>query len=198
MNQSLPLLILDLDETLICGAEREGARPCDFRVGPFHVYKRPHLDEFLSGAGKHYRLAIWSSASSDYVAGVAQRILPPGLEWAFVWSRERCTAKRNPETFETEYIKDLRKAKRAGYDLERILVVDDTRHKVARNYGNAIYLAPFEGDPTDAELPLLLKYLENLVGCQNFRAVEKRGWRSRGATPDAGRQPHPFPTAERP
>jgi TFIIF-interacting CTD phosphatase-like protein len=181
MNKSLPLLILDLDETLIYGAEREGARPCDFCVGPFFVYKRPYLDEFMSGVGKHYRLAIWSSASSDYVVEIAHHILPPGVEWAFVWSRERCTAKRNLESFETEWVKDLKKAKRAGYDLARILVVDDTRHKVARNYGNAIYIAPFEGDPADAELPMLLKYLESLVGCQNFRAVEKRGWRSKVA-----------------
>jgi RNA polymerase II subunit A small phosphatase-like protein len=181
MNESLPLLILDLDETLIYGAEREGARPCAFRVGPFHVYKRPYLDEFLSSVGTHYRLAIWSSATEGYVAEITQHILPAGLEWAFVWSRDRCTAKRNLETFGTEYIKDLKKVKRAGFDLARILVVDDTRHKVARNYGNAVYIAPFEGDPADEELPLLLKYLESLVGCQNFRAVEKRGWRSKVA-----------------
>ena len=179
MNESLPLLILDLDETLIYGAEREGPRPCDFGVGPFHVYKRPYLDEFLSGVGQHYGLAIWSSASSDYVSAIAQRILPAGLEWAFVWSRDRCTVKRNLETFETEYVKDLKKVKRAGYDLTRILVVDDTHRKTARNYGNAIYVAPFEGDPADAELLLLLKYLDSLMGFENFRAIEKRGWHSR-------------------
>lgn len=95
MNQSSPLLILDLDETLIYGAERERLRPCDFRVGPFHVYKRPHLDEFLRRVGQHYRLAIWSSGSSDYVSRIAQHILPPSLEWAFVWSRDRCTATDN-------------------------------------------------------------------------------------------------------
>jgi carboxy-terminal domain RNA polymerase II polypeptide A small phosphatase len=76
----------------------------------------------------------------------------------------------------------LKKVKRMGYDLARVLVVDDTRHKVARNYGKAIYIAPFEGDPADEELPLLLKYLESLAGCHNFRAIEKRRWRSRIAT----------------
>jgi RNA polymerase II subunit A small phosphatase-like protein len=178
MNEPLPLLILDLDETLIYGAEREGPRPCDFRVGPFFVYTRPHLGDFLSGAGKHYRLAMWSSASSDYVAAIARQLLQPGLEWAFLWSRDRCTVTCNPDTFEIEYVKDLKKVKRAGYDLARILVVDDTQHKVARNYGNAIYVVPFEGDPRDQELPLLLKYLERVAGCQDFRVIEKRGWRS--------------------
>jgi len=28
-------------------------------------------------------------------------------------------------------------------------------------------------------LPLLLKYLESVADCENFRAVEKRGWRSK-------------------
>ena len=177
MKESVPLLILDLDETLIYGQNREGPRLCDFPVGPFYVYKRPHLDEFLRGAGKRYRLAIWSSASSGYVAAIARTIVPFGLEWAFVWSRDRCTAKLNAETFETEYIKNLKKVKRAGFDLARILVVDDTRHTAGRNYGNAIYVAPFEGDPGDEELPLLLKYLESLVGFENFRVIEKRGWR---------------------
>lgn len=96
-------------------------------------------------------------------------------------SRERCTVKRNLETFETEFVKDLKKVKRAGYDLARVLVVDDTRHKVARNYGNAIYIAPFEGDPDDEKLPLLKKYLEGLLAFENFRAVEKRGWRGKVA-----------------
>jgi RNA polymerase II subunit A small phosphatase-like protein len=168
-----------LDETLIYGAEREGMRPCDLRVGPFVVYKRPHLDGFLQEVGRFFRLAIWSSASWGYVTAIADHILPIGLQWDFVWARERCITRRNLETFETEYIKDLKKVKRAGYDLARVLIVDDTWHKVARNYGNAIYVAPFGGDSADAELPLLRKYLESLVGCQNFRAIEKRGWRSR-------------------
>ncbi|MEM7315243.1 MAG: NIF family HAD-type phosphatase, partial [Planctomycetota bacterium] len=41
-----PLLILDLDETLIHGSEVRLHRVEDFVVGPFHVYKRPHLGKF--------------------------------------------------------------------------------------------------------------------------------------------------------
>jgi TFIIF-interacting CTD phosphatase-like protein len=179
MNKFVPLLVLDLDETLIYGAEREGTRPCDFRVGRFHVFKRPHLDDFLCGAGELFRLAVWSSASADYVDAIARTIIPPGLEWAFVWSRDRCVIRRNPETFETEYVKDLKKVKRQGYDLARILVVDDTGHKVARNFGNAIYITSFDGDPDDKELPILLQYIGSIAGAENFRVIEKRGWRAR-------------------
>jgi RNA polymerase II subunit A small phosphatase-like protein len=85
----------------------------------------------------------------------------------------------HPETFETIPIKDLRKAVRRGYPLERILIVDDTREKVCRNYGNAIYVTEFVGSNTDEELPQLAKYLVHLRFEPNFRRIEKRGWRNK-------------------
>jgi RNA polymerase II subunit A small phosphatase-like protein len=54
-----PLLILDLDETLIFGSEDELDRSCDFRVGPFFIYQRPSLHEFLTAVKQHHDLAIY-------------------------------------------------------------------------------------------------------------------------------------------
>lgn len=179
-NPQRVLLILDLDECLIYGSEVVLHRNADFRVGPFHVYRRPGLAEFLSGVAELFELAVWSSATSDYVGEIAEEICPAGYEWKFVWSRDRCTPRMHGETMETVYIKDLKKIKRLGYSLERILFIDDTRAKVARNYGNAIYVAPFEGDDQDNELERLLSYLNSIKHEPNFRSVEKRGWRSRG------------------
>jgi TFIIF-interacting CTD phosphatase-like protein len=187
MNEHRPLLILDLDETLIYGSEREGLCKCDFRVDQFYVHKRPHLHEFLCGVADRYILAVWSSASSAYVELISRQIIPPGIQWAFVWNRERCTVSRNPETLEVEYAKDLKKVKRKGYDLARVLIVDDTHHKVARHYGNAIYIQPFEGDPSDEELPLLQAYLIGIADSNNFRQIEKRGWRNRTSISNAKR-----------
>ncbi|XZE18287.1 NIF family HAD-type phosphatase [Pirellulaceae bacterium SH449] len=137
-HTSKPLLILDLDETLIFGSERPLQRDADFRVGPFYLYKRPFLDQFLASASKLYDVAIWSSASEDYVDGIGRYLLPIVGEWKFVWSRGRCIQRLNPEIFETDFIKDLRKVRRIGFDLDRTLIVDDTSRKVCRNYGNAI------------------------------------------------------------
>ena len=50
---------------------------------------------------------------------------------------------------------------------------------MARNYGNAVYVQPFEGEEEDEELPRLLQYLQSLADETDFRKVEKRGWRSR-------------------
>lgn len=178
-SKSRPLLILDLDECLIFGTESELNRPADFRVGPFYIYRRPHLGEFLLGCAEWYELAIWSSATCDYASEIARQICPNGVEWSFVWSRERCTQRMNPETHETVYLKDLKKVSRLGYPLERILIVDDTPDKLARHYGNAVYVSLFEGSEEDTELRLLLSYLESVRQVANYRTIEKRGWRSR-------------------
>ncbi|WP_146565157.1 HAD family hydrolase [Posidoniimonas corsicana] len=172
------LLILGLDECLIYGSKVLLHRDVDFRVGPFHVYRRPGLAEFLTGAAEVFELAVWSSATSDYIGEIAEETCPAGYEWKFVWSRDRCTPRRHGETMETVYVKDLKRVKRLGYSLERILFIDDTPDKMARSFGNAVYVQPFEGDEEDEELPRLLAYLHSLANEADFRKLEKRGWRS--------------------
>lgn len=44
----MKLLVLDLDETLIFGTERELERPCDFIVGSYFVYLRPGLESLVN------------------------------------------------------------------------------------------------------------------------------------------------------
>ncbi len=176
---SKPLLILDLDETLLYGSERQLHRSADFRVGPFYLYKRPCLDQFLKSVASVYDVAIWSSASEDYVSGIAQHLKSIVGSWKFVWSRARCVQRLNPETLEYDYIKDLRKVQRLGFDLNRTLIVDDTPRKVCRNYGNAIYVSPFDGSDVDDELLALERFVLSLHSASNFRTLEKRGWRSR-------------------
>ena len=123
------------------------------------------------------RVAIWSSATIDYVSGIAAAIRPQNVEFEFVWGRERCIQRMDHERFETVFIKDLRKVKRLGFDMRRILFVDDTPSKMQRNYGNAIYVSPFEGEPDD-ELEKLTRYLGSIRTADNYRRMEKRGWRT--------------------
>lgn len=169
------LLILDLDETLIYATEEPLGRGHDFVVGPYSVYRRPHLGEFLDSCSACFRLAIWSTASDDYVRAVVGRIMPPGVEPAFAWGRSRCVRSYDHESFEEEFLKDLKKVKRAGYRLGRVLIADDTPRKVRRHYGNAVYVPPFLGDSEDETLPRLASYLISLRDVANVRSVEKRG-----------------------
>lgn len=178
-----PLLILDLDECLIHAHESPLDRPGDFRVGPFHVYERPQVRPFLHAASAWFRLAIWSSATIDYVEAIVDQISPPDVQLEFVWGRDRCTPRFDPELAEHGYLKDLKKVKRLGFNLKRTLFVDDTPAKLTRHYGNAIYVKPFEGAADDDELSCLTRYLESIRFTENFRSLEKRGWRYRLQTP---------------
>lgn len=183
-----PLLILDLDETLIHASETLLDFEADFRLPPYYyVYQRPYLSDFLNFCNKHFELAIWSSASEDYVNAIVQKILPPNIFLQFVWSRKRCTPKfllyrdslgrynlDYPSSY--QYLKQLKKVRRLGYDLKKVLIVDDTPTKVMNYYGNAIYIKEFRGEQDDLELLKLSHYLLKLRDVENVRSIEKRGW----------------------
>ena len=146
------LLILDLDETLVYATEDKLDREPDCTVGPYHVYGRPHLEAFLRACHQHFRLAVWSSSTADYAEAVVRTTFPPGIEPIFLWHRRHCVQRFDFERHETYFVKDLKKLKRQGFSLDRVLIVEDTPQKVQRNYGNAIYVTPFFGDPGDDEL----------------------------------------------
>ncbi len=182
------LLILDLDETLLHASDRPLARPADFRLSGYHAYKRPHLEPFLTECATRFQLAIWSAGHDSYVAEAVTHILPPGIDLAFVWGRSRCTFSVDSRKVQEDgfldpashynFAKKLRKVRRLGFHLERMLIVDDTPAKCIHNYGNAIYVKEYLGEEDDAELPRLSAYLATLAEVPNVRTVEKRGWRS--------------------
>ena len=189
-NDEKILLILDVDETLIHATEKELNQKVDFRIFDYNIYKRPFLDEFLKEVKSDFLIAIWSSASDDYVEEITKRIIPKDIKLEFVWGRSRCTYRRNLRIDEYgyydddvrnhyHYIKPLKKVKRKGFNLNRILIVDDTPHKSKDNFGNAIYPKEFTGDAEDKELKLLAKYLKTLKDKENVRRIEKRNWKNR-------------------
>jgi RNA polymerase II subunit A small phosphatase-like protein len=180
------LLILDLDETLIHASKSTLDREADFVIFHYYIYKRPFLDEFLTSIEAYFRIAFWSSASDDYVEQVVDAIYPEPNKKEFVWGRKRCTPRAiiidddhrysYDEYGHYNYIKRLKKVKDAGYPLERVLVVDDTPHKINNSFGNAIYMKEFNGELDDRELKKLLHYLITLKDMANVRLIEKRGW----------------------
>lgn len=173
----MTLLVLDLDETLVHATEGSLDRDPDFEVGPYAVYRRPGLDSFLSKASSHFDLAVWTSSTRLYAASVVAAIFSPDIDLKFVWSRERCTMRFDPEQHDYEWAKNLDKVKRRGYALEQVLMVDDTPAKLARHYGNLVRVRPFFGDLADRELFHLGEYLPTLAEVSNVRRIEKRFWR---------------------
>ena len=173
------LVILDLDETLIHSSdvEIESKKP-DFVFLNYLVYKRPFLYEFLISVRDNFKIAVWSSAGDEYVAALVKEIFPKDYTLEFVWGRSKCTLKRDYEADTHFYLKPLKKLKNKGFQLEKILIVDDSTEKAGDNYGNAIYIKVFLGDD-DNELIKLGNYLLSLKGIENVRTIEKRGWDKR-------------------
>jgi len=172
------LLILDLDETLVYAAEAPLAHPADFAFAGYHVYIRPHAHEFIARCAAHFRLAVWTSSGKRYAQGVVEALFAAHpLE--FVWSRERCTPRFDPENYSIIWAKNLDKLRRKGHALEHVLMIDDSPEKFSRHYGNLVRVRPFEGRTDDDELARLLPYLLTLKDAPNVRALEKRDWRMR-------------------
>ena len=172
------LLILDLDETVVWATEEEPPDGFDFRAFKYFVKRRPHLDTFLQAVREWYELAVWSSSDDAYAHHVAESVLGDPSELRFVWGRSRCTQRFDAETRDVYFAKNLKKVKRKGFDLGRVLMIDDSPEKLQQNFGNHLQVKPFEGDPADRELLDVLPFLERLKDCENLRRVEKRGWRS--------------------
>ena len=188
INKDKTLLVLDVDETLVHATEKQLDRAEDFKIANYNVFIRPYLSEFIEGVKDDYMIAIWSSATDDYVEEVVKRIIPKTIELKFVWGRSRCSFKRNLKIDDRgyysdnyldhyNYVKPLKKLKRKGYQLNRILIVDDTPHKSQDNYGNAIYPKEYRGELEDDELKYLLEYLKILKDKTDIRHIEKRNWR---------------------
>ncbi|WP_324726129.1 HAD family hydrolase [Actomonas aquatica] len=170
------LIVLDLDETLIRATGNPTLDPPDFTIDSYRVRRRPMVHEFLCAAATFADLGIWSSASESYVDAIVRKIVPDSISLQFVWARSRCTRQYDSEQMEEYWVKDLKKVRRLGYPLERVLMVDDSPEKVERHFGNYVRVEPFYGDQNDRVLPDLERYLRSFISVPNVRTVEKRGW----------------------
>lgn len=173
------LLILDLDETLIHATDKKLEIDPDFEYAEYFVYKRPNLYEFLNEMAEHFKLAIWSSADDKYVNDIVDIIQPGEITFEFVWARSRCTLRRDYALDRYVREKRLKKIKKQGFRLEKTLIVDDSPEKTRDNFGNAIYIDPFEGNQKDNELIILSNFLKSIKDSDNVRTIEKRGWRNK-------------------
>ncbi len=172
------LLVLDLDETLVYGSKRESDRGGATRVGPYFVYRRPGVEEFMAWAFDYFgEVAVWTAGSAPYAQGVVHDVLGCAERLAFLWSQRRCTYRIDHDTYEYVCLKDIRKLRRAGYRKSQIIAVDNTPSKWARSYGNLVAVSDWEGDPADRELRDLRTYLTWLGCVENVRRIEKRWWR---------------------
>lgn len=170
------LIVLDLDETLVFASEHPLERDADLRLADYHIYKRPYLDQFLDYVFENFTVGVWTSSGKLYAEPLVAEIMP-ARPLLFVWSAMRCSLARDWETGVYSPQKRLTKLKQFGFPLERIIGIDDTPEKYAKNYGNLVRVSEFSGDTEDSELLNLIEYLDVIRHTENIRKLEKRFWR---------------------
>ena len=146
-------------------------------LGPYFIYFRPHVFEFLSGCAKHFDLAVWSSATITYVGPIVKALLQEITTPLFVWDRAHCTIRYDFQQEKEIYQKDLRKVSAKGRDLAKVLIVDDEEFKVSLQIGNAILVKPYLGEMEDLELFYLYRYLDSIAVSRDFYKLDKYNWR---------------------
>jgi RNA polymerase II subunit A small phosphatase-like protein len=117
----------------------------------------------LSYCSSVFDLAVWSSSSDGYVTEVTERVFGSKYPLVFSWSASKCVQKEDPVSGGYLYIKDLRKVRSQGYDVENIIMVDDSPEKIRRQPNNLVAVSPFEGGAYDNELLQLVDRLQSHV-----------------------------------
>lgn len=180
-----PLLILDLDHTLLFASDRPFARPADLTFGPYFIYDRPHLREFLTFVTTRFRPAIWSASHPSFVEPLASHLFPDLTPLAFIWTRDQCSNRYDLGALHHTPVKDLRRLIPLSENLAHILHLSMTPPPNSRPHPNSaanlLPIPPFEGDPKDTLLLHLIDYLTQVTAAPaqpDFRSLALRQWQS--------------------
>lgn len=124
------LLILDLDETLVCAiASPLPEKSADFRAGFYHVYKRPGVDKFLAACFADFAVAVWTSTTPLYAGDIVAHLFGQSAEkLLFVWASDKCSRGYDAETQENYPRKNIKKVcRRFGFPLASIIAAETRR-----------------------------------------------------------------------
>ena len=152
------LIIFDIDNTLIYGTKGP-EKESDFTFEGYHFYIRPYAKELLEFCRNYFQIAFWTSALPEYANAVINKLYPQGKP-LFIWTRERCTPRQDQQTFTEVYRKNLNKVRRFGFNLDQVILVDDSPEVARKQPQNLLQVSSFHGEPGDQELRRLHELLQ--------------------------------------
>lgn len=173
-----PLLVLDLDETLI-HCKSTPFREAQHSNNQGFVCVRDGLDEFLNKVNEHYDMMVWSNSGPEYVHTMLALIWPEDITLVDIFTSAE-SSRKIKEGLGFPFFKDVKTIlkKHPGYSKNRILALDDKPEVWSRNYGNLVSVSPFHGQP-DTELEKAAHYLSCIRDVPDLRALEKRYWKNK-------------------
>ena len=190
-REGKPLLVLDLDHTLLCFSSKALQRAESFDDGQNHVAKmqRPYMHEFLSSAYRHYDLVVWSQTSWRWLETKLVElgmINNPGYKFCFVLDKTsmfRITSTKRDGSRVQHYVKPLQIiwSKFPRWGKHNTVHIDDLERNFALNLTNGLkctaYYRKKKKAQNDVELLGLARYLEILAqDGRNFDLVDFKQW----------------------
>lgn len=186
-----PLLVLDLDHTLLDFSSKHLARADSYQVGDRSaaVLKRPYMDQFLTAVYPHYDLVVWSQTSWRWLETKLTElgmITHSGYRFSFVLDKTSMftvTSKKRDGTSFKHHVKPLQIiwSKFPCWNSHNTVHVDDLRRNFALNLGSGLLVSAYyrkkRKASTDSELLGLSIFLERLAQAQtDFNNVDFRYW----------------------
>jgi TFIIF-interacting CTD phosphatase-like protein len=171
-DKNKPFLILDLDQTVISAEaseeldlnkyqEKSKLFRSDNMDGFYHIYSRPHLQEFLDYAFKNFNVTIWTAASKDYALFIIEKIIinkNPDRKLDFIFFSYHCDISKKMKKYSKELCTLWDINKLPGYSIKNTDIIDDYKgdvHKCQPN--NCIIATPFEFTKEGSEHDTFLK-----------------------------------------
>lgn len=171
----LPVLIYDLDETLVHCFDATDKSIRHFSPGyqvqikdgageivRAGVNLRPFALECLRQTASRYLIGIFTASNQDYADAIIDQVVDPKKELIkFRLYRQNCL-----KTCDGVFIKDLTVIE--NIPLKRTLIVDNTVHSFGFQLDNGIPLVPFYDDERDQELIHLASYVMSLANTRDM------------------------------
>ena len=170
-ESALPLLVLDLDETLI-HCLKPDAESNDFTVKTgystgngqwvaMRVNVRPMATEFLQEMSNHFTIFVFTASEIQYAKTAVKLVDPDQRYIRRVLDRRFCCV-----TKKGFLVKDLRIFAREQR-VKQILLVDNSSYCFFPQLKNGVPIVPFEQNQADRELLDLMHYLIYLRNIQS-------------------------------
>ena len=162
-----PLLVLDLDETLI-HCPKEETKGCEYTmlvpgtsvIISFNV--RPFVQEFLEEMSKIFLVYVFTASDASYARTIVNFIDPQRKYISRIIDRRFCCASSKGYV-----VKDLRIFGKEN-KVRNILLVDNSPYCMLPQLKNGIPILPFYRSKSDRELLELKDYLKKLADLPNM------------------------------
>lgn len=192
-RQGKPLLVLDLDHTLLDFSSRTLQQDMSTHQvgnGSAALMKRPFMDEFLCSAYRQYDLVVWSQTSWRWLETKLTELgmlTHPGYKFCFVLDKTSMfgitSTKRDGTTYQHS-VKPLQIiwTKFSNWGSHNTVHLDDLARNFALNLSNGLHVTAFYRNKTkgkrDVELHGLARYLEMLASAGvSFDLVNFDHWK---------------------